>query len=65
MTAEELLHDLAFFQNRIDGRLSLDYEKGWNNAIDMMTEKARAYFADKGIDADTDLEELWQKSSND
>ena len=65
MTAEELLHDLAFFQNRIDGRLSLDYEKGWNNAIDMVTEKARAYFADKGIDADTEIEELWQKSSND
>lgn len=53
----ELLHDLAFFQFRVDSRLDPQYESGWNDAVTAITKKARDYFEAQGIAADTPIEE--------
>jgi len=49
------LHEIAFFSHRIDGRLSVEYENGWNDAVTEITRKAMEHFTARGIDADTDL----------
>lgn len=54
---KQQLHDIAFFSQRIDGRLAPEYEKGWNDAVSVMTERAQTYLAAQGIDADTFVDE--------
>lgn len=54
---KEQLHEITFFQSRADARVHPQYETGWNDAVFAITEKARAYFAGQGSDADTFVDE--------
>lgn len=49
-TAIDLLRDIALFSYRIDGRLTPEYESGWNDAVLHISAKAAEFLKQIGRD---------------
>ena len=48
--ALEVLRDIAKFSYLVDGRVTHDFESGWNAAIEHIGEKARLFLQQVGAD---------------
>ena len=46
----DLLRDIAIFRYRIDGRLTPEYENGWNDAVSHISAKAAEFLKQIGRD---------------
>lgn len=48
--AIELLREITIFSYRVDGRLTQQFENGWNSAIQHVSAKATAFLTQIGRD---------------